>query len=69
MLHFKELNSLSNIMLTTNFEELESSLSKLFNEGSIKYQNKTIDDQRRFFLFDDDRDYSTRLLDLVNKLI
>ena len=69
MLHFKELNSLSNIMLTTNVEELESSLSKLFNEGSIKYQNKTIDDQRRFFLFDDDRKYATRLLDLVNKLI
>ncbi len=69
MLHFKELNSLSNIMLTTNVKELESSLSKLFNEGSIKHQNKTIDDQRRFFLFDDDRKYSTRLLDLVNKLI
>ena len=48
MLHFKELNSLSNIMLTTNVEELESSLSKLFNEGNIEYQ-KTIDDQRRFF--------------------
>ena len=69
MLHFKELNSLSNIMLTTNVEELESSLSKLFHEGNIECQKKTIDDQRRFFLFDDDRDYSTRLLDLVNKLI
>ena len=38
MLHFKELNSLSNIMLTTNVEEFESSSDKLFNEGSIKYQ-------------------------------
>ena len=69
MLHFKELSSLNNVVLTTKVEELDSSLSKLFNEGSIKYQNKTIDDQRRFFLFDDDRKYSTRLLDLVNKLI
>ena len=68
MVHFKELNSLSNIMLTTNIEELEISLSKSFNEGNIKNQ-KNIDNQRRFFLFDDDRDYSARLLDLVNKLI
>lgn len=69
MVHFKELNSLSNIMLTTNIEELEISLSKSFNEGNIKNQKKNIDNQRRFFLFDDDRDYSARLLDLVNKLI
>ena len=69
MLHFKELNSLSNIMLTTNAEELETSLSKLFYEGNVEHEKKTIDNQRRFFLFDDDREYSIRLLDLVNKLI
>ena len=69
MLHFKELNSLSNIMLTTNAEELETSLSKLFYEENVEHEKKTIDNQRRFFLFDDDREYSIRLLDLVNKLI
>ena len=49
MLHFKELNSLSNIMLTTNAEELETSLSKLFYEGNVVHEKKTIDNQRRFF--------------------
>jgi hypothetical protein len=69
MVHFKELNSLNNLVITTNIDDLERGLGKLFSERNIEYKKKTIDDQRRFFLFDDSRDYSIRLLDLVGKLI
>ena len=69
MVHFKELNYLNNLVITKNIEELENALSKLFEEENIEDEKKAIDNQRRFFLFDNNIDYSSRLLDLVSKLI
>ena len=73
MVHFNELNYLNNLIITKNIDQLENALNKLFKEENkeenIESEKKTIDNQRRFFLFDDNKDYSSRLLDLVSKLI
>ncbi len=69
MVHFRELNSLDNVMISTNKLELEDHLLKLLDKSQVNIDRDTIDNQRRFFLYDDEKDYSIRLLDLVSKLI
>jgi len=69
MVHFKELNSLKNVKISTNKNELEKHLSELFLKTDVELDKNIIDEQRSFFLYNDNKDYSTRLLDLVEKLI
>ena len=69
MVHFKELNLLNNVKISTNSNELEKHLSELFLKADLELDKNIIDKQRCFFLYDDNKDYSIRLLDLVDKLI
>ena len=69
MVHFKELNLLNNVKISTNSNELEKHLSELFLKADLELDKNIIDKQRCFFLYDENKDYSIRLLDLVDKLI
>jgi len=68
MVHFKELHKVENVSICENKLDLEKELLKCFGNIRTFIDRDKIDQQRNFFVYKDDRPYSERLFEYINRV-
>jgi hypothetical protein len=66
--HFQGIESMDAILLCDNLENLEVSFINAWKQKK-SLNNTAVDNQRQYYYYDDNQDYSIRLLDACNKVL
>jgi hypothetical protein len=66
--HFEGLSKMEGVSLSTDINVVASDFRKMW-KSSPHVDRDRLDAQRRYYLFDDEREYKERLLDVIEKII